>query len=148
MKAFTRHTLFAAAGALTLSAAPALAAPDEPEADPGSRALTDADSYVRLPALQTPVRQRLGGRAPAGMLQVTLALDAPRARTRTLIDERRIWLRDAFNETLLLYASRIYRPGDVPDAEMIGDLLQDDVDRLLGEGRATVLLDTLIIHAG
>lgn len=83
-----------------------------------------------------------------GMLQVSLALDAPRAPTRTLINDRRLWLRDAYTETLLLYAARLYRWGDVPDADMIGALLQEDTDRLLGEGRATVVLDTVIIHGG
>jgi hypothetical protein len=81
-----------------------------------------------------------------GMLQVSLALDAPRGRTRSLITARQLWLRDAYNETLLLYASRLYRWGDVPDADLIRQLLQEDTDRLLGEGQAAIVLDTVIIH--
>lgn len=120
-------------------------APDEPAGDESRRALSDADSYVRLPSVQTSIRDR--SRRMRGSLHVTLALDAPRGRTRSLIDERRVFLRDAYNETLLLYASRIYRWGEVPDADMIGLLLQEDTDRLLGEGQATVVLDTVMIHA-
>jgi hypothetical protein len=129
------------------AAAPSSApAPDEPAGDESRRALSDADSYVRLPSVQASIRDRT--RRMRGSLQVSLALDAPRGRTRSLIEERRVFLRDAYNETLLLYASRIYRWGDVPDADMIGMLLQQDTDRLLGEGQATVVLDTVMIHGG
>jgi hypothetical protein len=107
--------------------------------------LSGASSYVRLPAVQTAVQS---DRRMRGMLQVSLALDAPQGRTRRLIEEREMWLRDAYAETLLLYGSRIYRWGDVPDADMIGQLLQEDTDRLLGEGRAQVVLDTVMIHGG
>lgn len=148
----TRYAVLTALAALGLASAPAQAAgapssaaPAQPEVDTGSRALTDADSYVRLSAVQTPIRHRS---MVSGTLQVTLALDAPQARTRAMIHDRRIWLRDAFNETLLLYASRVYQPGDVPDADMIARLLQEDADRLLGADRAQVVLDTVIIHAG
>jgi hypothetical protein len=136
-----------AASALTLwVSGPGLAAPpSEPEPDQGSRIISGAASYVRLPAVQTAVRsdQRM-----RGMLQVRLALDAPRSQTRRLIEDRQMWLRDAYAETLLLYGSRIYRWGEVPDADMIGQLLQDDTDRLLGEGRARIVLDTVVIHPG
>ena len=128
----------------TAHAREAAPAPAEPAQDSGSRTLSDADSYVRMPSLQTPVQDRL---RMLGMLQVSLALDAPRARTRSLIRDRELWLRDAYNETILLYAARLYRWGQVPDADLIAQLLQEDTDRLLGEGRATVVLDTVIIHA-
>lgn len=131
--------LMASGGAL------ASAPPSEPEPDPSGRALSGASSYVRLPAVQTAVQ---ADRRTRGMLQVNLALDAPQGRTRRLIDERQMWLRDAYAETLLLYGARIYRWGEVPDADMIGDLLQEDTDRLLGEGRARVVLDTVMIHGG
>jgi hypothetical protein len=131
--------LMASGGAL------ASAPPAEPESDPSGRALSGASSYVRMPALQTAVQS---DRRMRGMLQVSLALDAPQGRTRRLIDDRAMWLRDAYAETLLLYGARMYRWGDVPDADMIGDLLQEDTDRLLGEGRARVVLDTVMIHAG
>lgn len=142
--ALPRSVLLASLAALTLVGAPALAmAPPAQEPDtPEGRTLSDADSYVRLPAMQTPIQTDLRIR---GMLHVNMALDAPRSRSRGLIRDRQLWLRDAYSETLLLYAGRIYRWGDVPDVDMIAQLLQEDTDRLLGEGRATVLLDTVII---
>ena len=148
MWTISRPACLAAALALAL-AAPVHAgppAPAEPEPDDSRRALTDADSYVRLPPVQTSIRDRT--RRMRGSLQVTLALDAPRGRTRDLIEDRAAFLRDAYNETLLLYASRLYRWGEVPDADMIGELLQEDTDRLIGEGQAQVVLDAVIIHGG
>jgi hypothetical protein len=142
------HLLIAAAAGV-LFAAPASAAapaPPEPEADESRRALTDAASYVRVPPVQTSIRDR--SRQMRGSLQVTLALDAPRSRIRDLIQERAPFLRHAYNETLLLYSSRLYVWGEVPDADMIADLLQEDTDRLLGEGQAQVVLDTVMIHGG
>jgi hypothetical protein len=150
MMRMTPPSTFLAAAVLALSlAAPAQAgpsAPSEPEPDDSRRALTDADSYVRLPPVQTSIRDRT--RRMRGSLHVTLALDAPRGRTRDLIEDRAAYLRDAYNETLLLYASRLYRWGEVPDADMIGALLQEDTDRLIGEGQAQVVLDTVMIHGG
>ena len=145
-----RTYLCAAAGAAGLAlaaSAGASAAPaptSEPPVDESGRVLSGASSYVRLPAVQTAVQT--DGRM-AGMLQVRLALDAPQGRTRRLIEERELWLRDAYAETLLLYGARMYRWGRVPDAELIGELLQEDTDRLLGEGRAQVVLDTVMIYA-
>jgi hypothetical protein len=139
---------FSAASLLALTvggAGVASAPPSEPEPDQSGRVLSGASSYVRLPAVQTAVQS---DRRMRGMLQVSLALDAPQGRTRRLIEEREMWLRDAYAETLLLYGARIYRWGEVPDADMIGQLLQEDTDRLLGEGRAQVVLDTVMIHGG
>lgn len=120
------------------------APPSEPSPGESGRVLSGASSYVRMPVVQTAVRtdRRMGG-----MLQVSIALDAPQGRTRRLISERQMWLRDAYAETLLLYGARIYRWGEVPDADLIGQLLQEDTDRLLGEDRAQVVLDTVMIHA-
>ncbi len=136
----TALTLCLGTGASAIAAAP----PSEPEPEQTGRTLTAQDSYVRFPALQTAVQSN---RRMGGMLQVRMALDAPQRGTRRLIEDRRMWLRDAYAETLLLYGARIYRWGDVPDADLIGQLLQEDTDRLLGEGQARVLLDTVVIHA-
>jgi hypothetical protein len=146
----TRIYFCAAAGAASLAlaagadAVAAPAPPSEPSVDESGRVISGASSYVRLPAVQTAVQS---DRRMSGMLQVRLALDAPQGRTRRLIEEREMWLRDAYAETLLLYGGRIYRWGQVPDADLIAELLQEDTDRLLGEGRAQVVLDTVMIYA-
>lgn len=143
-----RPCLLAAAGAaalaLTAGAGAIAAPPSEPSPDESGRIISGASSYVRIPAVQTAVQT---DRRMSGMLQVRMALDAPQGRTRRLIGEREMWLRDAYAETLLLYGARLYRWGQVPDADLIAQLLQEDTDRLLGEGRATVVLDTVMIFA-
>lgn len=146
----TRCMLISALAAAALTCGPAAQAAaagastaPAPQEESGAPSLSDAASYVRMPALQTPVQADLRMR---GMLQVSLALDAPAARTRTLIGQRRLWLRDAYNETLILYASRLYRWGDVPDVDLISELLQEDTDRLLGPDAARIVLSTVIIH--
>ena len=145
-----RTSVFVLAGAVALALAASAGAraapapPSEPPVDESGRVISGASSYVRLPAVQTAVQN---DRRMSGMLQVRLALDAPQGRTRRLIGEREMWLRDAYAETLLLYGARMYRWGEVPDADLIGQLLQEDTDRLLGGGRAQVVLDTVMLYA-
>lgn len=146
--------------ALAMLSAPAMAAPaahaPEPEtpspsasAPPMGRVLVGGEvpSYVPQPSVRTAlmINTRTGARAT---LDVSFALDAPERETRRLIEQRQLWLRAALSETLLIYSGRMYRWGDVPDVELIARLMQEDVDRLLGPDRATVLLDSVLIHAG
>jgi hypothetical protein len=120
-------------------------APSEPAPEESlGRSLTHATSYVRMEPVRTSVQADYRMR---GLLQVGLALDAPHSRTRQVIAERQIWLRDAYSQAMLLYSGRMYRWGQIPDADVIARLLQDETDRVIGPGQATVVLDTVIIHA-
>jgi len=131
--------------AAALSAPAALAiAPSAPEAPPG-RHITTAQSYFAQTPVHAPVRAR--GRT-AGQLQIAFGLDIPRREDRALVEERQPWLRDAYTRTVLNYSARQYAWPHVPDAEAIAVLLQAETDRLLGPGRARVLLDTVMIHSG
>lgn len=114
------------------------------DAPPG-RHITTAQTYLAQPPVHVPVRAR--GRT-AGQLQIAFGLDIPRREDRGLVQERQPWLRDAYTRTVLNYAARQYAWPDVPDAEAIAALLQAETDRLLGPGRARVLLDTVMIHSG
>lgn len=108
------------------------------------RTLSHANSYVRMEPVRASVQADFRMR---GLLQVGLALDAPHSRTRQVIQERQLWLRDAYSQAMLLYSGRMYRWGQIPDADVIARLLQDETDRVIGPGQATVVLDTVIIHA-
>ena len=108
------------------------------------RSLTHAASYVRMDPVRASVQAEFRMR---GLLQVGLALDAPHSQTRRIIQEREIWLSDAYSQAMLLYSGRMYRWGQIPDADIIARLLQDETDRVIGPGQATVVLDTIIIHA-
>jgi len=122
------------------SAPPAEAAPEESM----GRTLSHANSYVRMEPVRASVQADFRMR---GLLQVGLALDAPHSRTRQVIAERQIWLRDAYSQAMLLYSGRMYRWGQIPDADIIARLLQEETDRVIGPGQATVVLDTVIVHA-
>lgn len=136
--------LLCAAPAQALGAAPAAPAPEAAPEEALGRSLSHARSYVRIEPIRASVQADYRMR---GLLQVGLALDAPHSRTRQTIAERQLWLRDAYSQAMLLYSGRMYRWGDIPDADAIARLLQAETDRLIGPGQATVVLDTVIIHA-
>lgn len=131
-----------------LPAPGALAAgPDAPSAPPApaGRHITTAQTYMAQGSVHAPVRAR--GRT-AAQLQITFGLDIPRREDRALVAERQPWLRDAYTRAVLNYAGRQYAWPGVPDAEGVAALLQAETDRLLGPGRARVLLDTVMLHSG
>ena len=136
--------LVCAAPAHALGGAPAPPAEEPAPEESMGRTLSHARSYVRMEPVRTSVQADFRMR---GLLQVGLALDAPHSRTRQVIEERQLWLRDAYSQAMLLYSGRMYRWGQIPDADVIARLLQDETDRVIGPGQATVVLDTVIIHA-
>lgn len=138
MRAFSLLTVCAAALA-TLTGAPGAARAQDASV---GRHITTAQSYVAQPPVHVPVRAR--GRT-AGQLQIAFGLDT---EDRGLVRDRQPWLRDAYTRAVLNYAARQYVWPNVPDAEAIAALLQGETDRLLGPGRARVLLDTVMIHSG
>ncbi|MCH8489187.1 MAG: hypothetical protein LAT81_04545 [Oceanicaulis sp.] len=109
------------------------------------RHITTAQTYVSQAPVHAPVRAR--GRT-AGQLEVAFGLDIERREDRALVQERQPWLRDAYTRAVLNYSARQYAWPNVPDAEAIAALLQGETDRLIGPGRARVLLDTVMIHSG
>ena len=143
-----RSALLALAALALTTPALAVGAPAAPPAEeddqPTGRILSHAPSYVRMEPVHAAVHADYRVR---GMLQVGLALDAPHSRTRRVIDERDLWLRDAYAEAMLIYTTRMYRWGEIPDIEAISSLLQAETDRLVGAGQAQVVLDTVIIHS-
>jgi hypothetical protein len=141
--------VLALAGAAVAGPAPAAADPEPVAAGPMGRILVGdgVQSYMRMDSVRTAlvVDRRSGAWAT---LEVAFSLDAPDRDSRRMIEQRRLWLRAAYSETLLIYGGRIYRWGDVPDLDRLAGLLQEDTDRLIGPGRAQVLLDTVLINAG
>ncbi|MBI1264310.1 MAG: hypothetical protein GC187_06215 [Alphaproteobacteria bacterium] len=123
------------------------AGPDAPAAPAAStgRHITTAQTYLAQTPVHAPVRAR---GLTAAQLQITFGLDIPRREDRALVEERQPWLRDAYTRAVLNYAGRQYDWPGVPDAEGVAALLQAETDRLLGPGRARVLLDTVMVHSG
>ncbi len=144
MRARLMLSCLAAALAAALAGAGGAAASHAMEPAP-PRHITTAQSYVSQPPVHAPVRAR--GRT-AGQLEVAFGLDIQSGEDRALARERQPWLRDAYTRAVLNYAARQYAWPGVPDAEAIAALLQAETDRLLGPGRARILLDTVMIHSG
>lgn len=147
--ALAASAALALAGAAVAGPAPAAAESEPAASGPMGRVLVGegVQSYMRMDSMRTAllVDRRSGSRAT---LEVAFSLDAPERDSRQMIEQRRLWLRAAYSETLLIYAGRMYRWGDVPDLDRLARLLQEDTDRLIGPGRAQVLLDTVLISAG
>ncbi len=112
---------------------------------PSGRHITTAASYTAQAPVHVPVRDRA---RTVGQLQVAFGLDIQEPEDRSLVQARQPWLRDAYTRAVLNYTARQYAWPDVPDAEAIAALLQSETDRLIGPGRARVLLDTVMIHSG
>lgn len=144
MRTFSPLPVCAATLAALAALAGASGAARAQDAPPG-RHITTAQTYLAQTPVHAPVRAR--GRT-AGQLQIAFGLDIPSRGDRALIQERQPWLRDAYTRTVLNYAARQYAWPDVPDADVIAALLQAETDRLIGPGRARVLLDTVMIHSG
>ena len=146
--------IFSALAGISLAialSAPSLAAPSGGyESAPVERCPTrvlvgeDVSSYLCMEPVRASVR--LGGQPV--MLDVNFSLDAESRADRRMIQQRKLYLRAAYTETLILYAGRIYRPGQVPDVDLISAWLQEDTDRLIGPGKARILIDTVLIHSG
>lgn len=140
--------LFWALGIAALAAAPALAGPPAGpprggEDGPEGRVLTHVNRYVRMEPLLATVQADY---RVQGILLVGVGLDVPKSRDRTLVAEREVWLRAAYSEVMMTYGGRIYRWGEVPNAALIADLLQQATDRIIGPDRATVILDSVMLN--
>ncbi len=114
------------------------------QADDGRRRnLTASDSYVPLPPLTATVQADFRAR---GLLQIEAGLEISDNRLRRRAERSMPLLRDAYVSALSVYAGIHYRYGEVPDAERIGELLQQATDHALGEPGAEVLLGMIMIH--
>lgn len=114
------------------------------QADDGRRRnLTASDSYVPLQPLTATVQADFRAR---GLLQIEAGLEISDNRLRRRAEQSMPRLRDAYVSALSVYAGIHYRYGEVPDADRIGELLQQATDHALGEPGAEVLLGMIMIH--
>lgn len=107
--------------------------------------LTSAPSYVPMPTLSVSVLQRTSTR---GTIVVDMGLDIPDAELRrvALVNGPRV--RDALRTALSTYASTYYRDRTAPDPATLTRLMQQSIDRVLGNEGAQVLLVNIIYQRG
>ena len=133
--------------ALAGSAAPAWASGEAgggaSQQAPASRQerLTSAQSYLPMPTLQVSIIRR---DAISAMMVVEMGVDVqdPALRQHANLNQPR--LHDALRTALSTYANIYYRDRTVPDPTTITRLLQQAVDRTLGQPGARVLLSNII----
>ena len=88
------------------------------------------------------------GMRPTGLLQVDGGFEIPDEKLRTKASAMAPVLRDAMREALTRYVAVFQRPGAVPDADRIKSMLQDSVDKALGQKGARLVLMSVMVHDG
>ena len=99
-------------------------------------------SFIAMKALAATITRPNGRR---GVLTVEVGLDVPDAKLRKQAELESPRLRAAFVQSLQTYALGMSasRP---PDPDLLGRILQQDADRLLGRKGAKLLLGTMLIN--
>ncbi len=127
------------AGPLAL-ALPLLLAASLASAAPTEKKKGGGDSFIQLPTLTATIVRGNGRR---GVLTVDVGLDIPDATLRQRASISIPILRDAFTQSLSIYAPSV-AAGAPPKPDLIADELQRATDRTLGRPGAQVLLGTIL----
>ena len=127
-----------------LAFAAVLAAPGLTAAAPkkDDKKKTTVGTYVEINTLTASVMRPSGRR---GVMTVQTILDVPDAKLRAKAESVVPRIRAAFVQTLQTYASGM-TPATPPNPDILGPALQRDVDRILGQKGARVLLGTMLIN--
>ncbi len=120
-----------------------------------SKSTVDAETIQKrgtaskLYVAAAPVSATLtNGMRPTGLLQVDGGFEIPDEKLRTKASAMAPVLRDAMREALTRYVAVFQRPGAVPDADRIKSMLQDSVDKALGQKGARLVLMSVMVHDG
>ena len=108
--------------------------------------LTSAQSYLPMPTLQASRLQRLSPNT--AMMVVDMGIDVQNADLRRRADLNAPRLHDALRTALSTYTNVYYRDRTEPDPATLTRLLQQAVDRTLGQPGAQVLLVNIIYQRG
>jgi len=106
------------------------------------RPASDA-SYVIINAMNVSIIQNARVR---GMLQIELGLDVPDDDLRETAIQLAPRLQDAYLIALRHYTTNQLKLYQVPDANLIGNILQNVTTQVLGEEGAIVLLSQIMLH--
>lgn len=114
----------------------------EPTIDPLAKKITGSQSYVSMFGIRASITHRF---TSAGFIAVDAGLDVPEARTRKQIAAIRPRIVDALRQSVAVYANGSYRMGEAPNLDLLRSRMQRAVNRQIGEGKATVLLASVIV---
>ncbi len=130
-------------GLFVFSTAPAMAAPSAGSEDKKTKIDSARPNYVEFPQMMSSV---LDGYRVQGMVVLGFGLEIEdkelREKTRKLLPR----LQDKYTRELNRYAGTLYRPGELPDAQLISKRMQLATDQMLGEGNAVFLISNLMVR--
>lgn len=86
----------------------------------------------------------MNGNRPAGIIQVDLGIYTTDARLKTLLPQLKPVLISNWRAALQDYLGRFYRPGQVPDSQMLQGLMQKAIARQIGNANARVVIQAII----
>ena len=100
-------------------------------------------SYVIVNAMNVSIIQNARVR---GMLQIEIGLDVPDDDLRETAIQLAPRLQDAYVIALRHYTTNRLKLYQVPDANLIGNILQNVTTQVLGQKGAVVLLSQIMLH--
>ena len=136
------HTIEKLIYVLAALVAALLLAPKPIEAAESVRPESDA-SYVIINPMNISIIQNARVR---GMLQVELGLDIPDDELRATAIQLAPRLQDAYVIAMRHYTTNQLKLYQVPNANLIGDILQNVTTQVLGGDGAIVLLSQIMLH--
>ena len=86
----------------------------------------------------------MNGNRPAGIIQVDLGIYTTDARLKTVLPQLKPVLVSNWRATLQDYLGRFYRPGQVPDSQMLQGLMQKAITPQIGNSNARVVIQAII----
>ena len=98
---------------------------------------TQSESYVPIEPMYASI---IDGTRSRGLLMVEIGLDIPDAKLRDRVTPNLPALRDAYVQSLLIYAATAVRPTRQPNVEDIANRLQTITNRVVGREGAKVLM--------
>ncbi|MBL1430749.1 MAG: hypothetical protein COA60_004440 [Robiginitomaculum sp.] len=142
MKQFIKIIALSLLGIVMVASSPALAAPSGDSGKKSSRTSANPN-FVEFPQMISSV---LDGYRVRGMIILGFGLeiedDDLRYKTTKLLPR----LQDSYNREFNIYASTLYRSGELPDAEHISKRMQMITDRILGKDKAVFLISNLMVR--
>ncbi len=100
------------------------------------------DSFIQLPTIAVTVRRLGGGN---GVMTIDVGIDVADGGLRHRAEQSTPLLRAAFLQEMLTYAPTL-GPGQPPNPDVIGAMLQRATDRTLGRPGAKLLLGAILIN--
>jgi hypothetical protein len=86
----------------------------------------------------------MNGLRPQGLMQVDVGIYTKDSNLKALLPQMRPILVANWRAALQEYLNRYYRPGQVPDANLLASLMQKSIQKQIGQSQARVIIQAII----